>query len=435
MLENESNKDKSNDENSPKNNLSNNERNNNDENIKINLSIFQSQLSPDNPILIQLIEFGYNSIYSRRIIQYFHPLNIEDALEYLSIQNGIIQHHFIQDRDINNINICYACGELKENHLDYINNNNVNSYFIKKSTVSSINNDLNNVNNNISENRENKDNNNKSAIINKNDDNKSNINNSNSEPIKLENLYFKISNQLMCPVCSDPVIPTNENIIKNCGHSFCNNCWYDFLSIKIKENKLNSIKCLDYECKEKLNDEFILKLIDKNDELIKKYKNYKLELEIINDPNKKLCPFPNCNSYLELKDINNKDVTCFNKHTFCFLCLQNPHGKLACKGNLNKSIIEFAKNHFLKKCPNCSIITEKSSGCNHIICSKCNYQWCWLCNEKYSYDHYLQGKCKGFQFFKPNDEYDIKLAFEGKINLEKVKDKKIYFMMIFIMMK
>ena len=76
MLENESNKDKSNDENSPKNNLSNNERNNNDENIKINLSIFQSQLSPDNPILIQLIEFGYNSIYSRRIIQYFHPLNI-----------------------------------------------------------------------------------------------------------------------------------------------------------------------------------------------------------------------------------------------------------------------------------------------------------------------------------------------------------------------
>ena len=75
------------------------------------------------------------------------------------------------------------------------------------------------------------------------------------------------------------------------------------------------------------------------------------------------------------------------------------------------------KNNFIKKCPNCSIITEKSSGCNHIICSKCNFQWCWLCNKKYYEGHYKNGKCKGFQFFKPKDENDIKLAFEGKIEL------------------
>ena len=84
---------------------------------------------------------------------------------------------------------------------------------------------------------------------------------------------------------------------------------------------------------------------------------------------------------------------------------------------MDNSIREFAKNNFIKKCPNCSIITEKSSGCNHIICSKCSYQWCWLCNEKYTEEHYKQGKCRGFQFFRPNDEYEIKLAFEGKIEL------------------
>ena len=71
----------------------------------------------------------------------------------------------------------------------------------------------------------------------------------------------------------------------------------------------------------------------------------------------------------------------------------------------------------MKKCPNCSIITEKTAGCNHITCSKGNFQWCWLCNKKYSYAHYQQGKCRGYQFFKPKDEYDIKLAFEGKIKL------------------
>ena len=78
---------------------------------------------------------------------------------------------------------------------------------------------------------------------------------------------------------------------------------------------------------------------------------------------------------------------------------------------------EYSKNKLIKKCPNCGIITEKYEGCNHITCSKCNYQWCWLCNGKYSEDHFNQGKCKGFQFFRPKDEEDIKLAFEGKIEL------------------
>ena len=62
--------------------------------------------------------------------------------------------------------------------------------------------------------------------------------------------------------------------------------------------------------------------------------------------------FPNCDSYLELKDPKIKDVTCLNNHNFCFLCLQKPHGKLACNEKMDNDIIEFAKNNFVKKCPN-----------------------------------------------------------------------------------
>ena len=80
-------------------------------------------------------------------------------------------------------------------------------------------------------------------------------------------------------------------------------------------------------------------------------------------------------------------------------------------------MILFSKNNFIKKCPHCGIITEKYEGCNHITCSKCNYQWCWLCNEQYNVEHYRQGKCKGFQFYKPKNEKDIQLAFDGKIEL------------------
>ena len=177
------------------------------------------------------------------------------------------------------------------------------------------------------------------------------------------------------------------------------------------------IKCLDYECKEKINDNFIINLLNSNEILISKYIKYKLELEVINDPNKKLCPYPNCDSYLELKDIKNKDVECENKHSYCFLCLQKPHGNLPCNQEIDKDLKEFAKIHFIKKCPNCKIITEKAFGCNHMTCSKCLYQWCWLCNEKYENDHFNKGKCRGKQYFRPNNEYEINLAFEGKIDI------------------
>ena len=85
---------------------------------------------------------------------------------------------------------------------------------------------------------------------------------------------------------------------------------------------------------------------------------------------------------------------------------------------IKKNLEDYSKKHFIKKCPNCGIYTEKSEGCNHITCSGCNYQWCWLCNKQYNSEHYLKTKCRGFQFFQPKNENDIKLAFEGKIVLK-----------------
>ena len=45
-----------------------------------------------------------------------------------------------------------------------------------------------------------------------------------------------------------------------------------------------------------------------------------------------------------------------------------------------------------KKCPQCSVLIEKISGCNHIQCTLCNTHWCWECGAKSessekTYDH------------------------------------------------
>ena len=105
----------------------NNHNSNNIENNELNDSkLFISHPIINNPIVSQLIEFGFEKKSSQRMTQYFHPRDIEEALDYFSIINGIIQHHFIQDRDKNNLD-CYICGRKKEIHIGFNKIYNINN--------------------------------------------------------------------------------------------------------------------------------------------------------------------------------------------------------------------------------------------------------------------------------------------------------------------
>ena len=112
--------------------------------------------------------------------------------------------------------ICFLSGERKEMHLGYISENNNNTLIMEndindKYTIKELTFEINKEDNNI----------NKELITNR----------SNS----INHISFKKEE---CPIGSDYFIPSSENKIEACGHSFCNNCWYNFLSIKIKENKI-----------------------------------------------------------------------------------------------------------------------------------------------------------------------------------------------------
>ena len=36
-----------------------------------------------------------------------------------------------------------------------------------------------------------------------------------------------------------------------------------------------------------------------------------------------------------------------------------------------------------KKCPHCRVVTYKTEGCNHMHCSRCACDWCWICASKF----------------------------------------------------
>jgi len=44
---------------------------------------------------------------------------------------------------------------------------------------------------------------------------------------------------------------------------------------------------------------------------------------------------------------------------------------------------------FEEPCPKCGVMIQKSGGCNHMSCGKCNYEFCWWCLT--SYYHYRHG--------------------------------------------
>ena len=42
-----------------------------------------------------------------------------------------------------------------------------------------------------------------------------------------------------------------------------------------------------------------------------------------------------------------------------------------------------------------------------MTCKSCKYEWCWLCEGPYSYEHFSSGKCRGHQYTRADN---IKVA-------------------------
>ena len=323
---------------------------------------------------IQLLrDMGYENKMINKVYILLHPETLERAIDFMTEIDGVMQHDFFENNDKSkDRNLCFICGKGRRFHLDHIpeeflENNNLDFNF----------ND-NNLNNNI---------NNNDVDIN----------------ININNDLGHRKEVFMCNICYEDMLEEEKEYNSlPCKHFCCSQCWINYLKTQITEAKVEKIKCIEHKCNEILPEEFILKHIEHDPKTVEKYRKFKRRAEIINDPNKKQCPQPDCDSFLEKPKSKNKYVECERGHNFCFECLRPPHGKQTCEEILEKDFQLWSKGKVIKKCPKCKIYTEKNEGCNHMTCTSCKYQWCWLCEGEYKYGHYAQGQCNGHQFTKAN---------------------------------
>ena len=364
-----------------------------------------------------LYDMGFKSQLINTIYNNIHPIDLQEALDYLNKNDkGKFTHSYIENERF----VCSICNQGRYAHentalfVDNINNTGTNTGTNNGNNNNSI--AINVVSNNTNTTRR-TNNRSSSDRYNMLESSYSYLNNKNK--YNYDSLYSKPKE---CGICGDKIEYSDSYKIKiNCGHVFCADCWENYLQEKINNANVAKISCMQHGCSVLLTKEFIKRILNNDDVLIKKYEKF-LERQNLLMSNKKIkfCPIPDCDGYAEKK--NDKYVKCNFGHDFCFECLKQPHGKKKCDEIIDEDFEEWKKHKIVKRCPNCKMWTEKNEGCNHMTCVECKFQWCWICQKKYSYNHYSIGTCKGLQFEKEQDEEKLKRMMEA--NLKKYPPPK-----------
>jgi hypothetical protein len=335
---------------------------NNDEN-KINVE--ETPVPTNNNTLdknyqdkLLLVDMGFEKLLVDRIYRTVYPTNIEEALDYLQKdENDKFTHSYVP----NTLNVCSICGKLRTAHAG-------EALLIQRERETER-----------ARERERQRNSSKNTY---NTYNKNNYSYGKKE----------------CGVCSDE-IPSNDlsKVKLPCKHYFCLDCWLEYLKEKINNANVYKLSCMDHKCGFILEEKFIKSIIDSDETLLEKYNKFLTRKKLM-DSNKKIkfCPIPDCDGYAEKK--KNKYVTCNFGHEFCFQCGQKPHGKKKCAKVIDEGFEEWKSHTLVKRCPYCKYWTEKNEGCNHMTCSQCNFQWCWVCEKECVAGHYNFGPCRGLHF-------------------------------------
>lgn len=268
---------------------------------------------------------------------------------------------------------------------------------------------------------------------------------------------------LKCLICEDTSLPSRPNItseglikyiklrvalikssgnfiisIRGCKHYFCKECLKEYFTYHINCFNFHMIKCPSKTCEVRLNLNKDHALFEEllSDDLLLKLRKVEINHLVSTSQNRLMfCPFPDCDSYAKTDnsdywknsisgmklqannklniDVLQKFVVCGNEHRFCAECKGSWHINMQCKEAEEILFYHYLQNcnGLQKNCPQCGIWIEKHKGCNHMICLSCKYEWCWLCNDKYSDDHYIDPSSRCF-----NRMYGV--GIEGMLNIQ-----------------
>lgn len=219
-----------------------------------------------------------------------------------------------------------------------------------------------------------------------------------------------------CYVCYGPIESTDRFVLPDCGHVYCQSCIARYLTVSTVDGQVYptcfypldnpSIRNEDVEkkdspkCNVRISSSVIKSVfVSNNDEVsLKKYNRFLFMKENFHARecpkcdhlqiwNEKVVPIDASAHVIENERQNAYTIICDScSYKYCY-----HHGGAHEGGTCemyNQSIEKelSLSNEFIalssKPCPGCGVLLTKSSGCNHMVCTQCNTNFCWLCGIK-----------------------------------------------------
>ncbi|XP_014247455.1 E3 ubiquitin-protein ligase parkin [Cimex lectularius] len=228
------------------------------------------------------------------------------------------------------------------------------------------------------------------------------------------------SMEVPCLACTEIVSPV---LVFPCsvGHCTCIPCFLRYCLSRLSERKFVLDKTIGYTlpcptgCKDSLiaaTQHFLL--MKTTPQLYAQYQRFGVEDYVLQNGGV-LCPQPNCGNGI-FPDPTCDSVKCSScGFVFCKKCLQGNHTGDCDEVPSTLSLIEGDSSYKIdplkasqarwdeatkltirvktKPCPKCRTATERSGGCMHMVCSRCDFEWCWVCQIGWTRD------CMGSHWF------------------------------------
>ncbi|XP_075209752.1 uncharacterized protein LOC142317242 [Lycorma delicatula] len=243
------------------------------------------------------------------------------------------------------------------------------------------------------------------------------------------------SDEILCDICLMNVSSWDFPVAMSCSHQFCSACWEHYLTVKIQEGDAHHILCPAHHCHILVPPELIEKLV--SPEVARRYLQFDIKAFVESNRSIKWCPMAGCGRAVRLpeteqtrpSDVHTSHaVDCGKGHFFCWECLGEAHAPSGCDQwqqwlakiaeikpeelQISSSESEDAANCLWlvtnsKPCPNCKSPIQKNEGCNHMKCSKCKFDFCWVCLESWKRHSSATGgyfRCNRFQAVHKADE-------------------------------
>uniref|UniRef100_A0AAY4BKK0 RBR-type E3 ubiquitin transferase n=1 Tax=Denticeps clupeoides TaxID=299321 RepID=A0AAY4BKK0_9TELE len=189
----------------------------------------------------------------------------------------------------------------------------------------------------------------------------------------------------LCGVCLQ-LVRRDSMLALPCQHVFCKACWEQYCTVLVKDGIGVGISCMAQDCSLQTPDDFVLPLLP-GDELKEKFRRYLFRDYVESHVQLQLCPGADCPMVIQVQEPRARRVQCSRCcEVFCFKCRQMYHAPTDC-ATIRKWLTKCADDSetanyisaHTKDCPKCNICIEKNGGCNHMQCSKCKHDFCWMC--------------------------------------------------------